>query len=627
MHLDDVWTDTIPFNDPAQAITNGIAELRTLFVMTEDTTVGSNQSWKAHVTPGDAGSARLLDWISPKFGSAFEIRLFDNNDVEIFTTDPVDFFFNFQTGILTFNGSAAGKARPFKITAHRYIGAKGLPSNNTLEDMVIPVDFNDAGAIDPPAGTVFARQSDVDKVLGAAPAFKHTRLVVNAIVRHVEHLIEVRHAAGVQRPDPTAAATSRGWSFDVPHTFGANGQIAITGSAPSTYTALAGLSGLTIDSKSGSTTLGDLAGTNVFLDFSSSHPLVFAGLDLRGLHVTTDTGDVLTIQDHTDDRLFTTGNAGASAATASVARPSTIFRASDDDTPGSPYSNSFVFGTSWLAPLQPPFTAFGGGHLVFNDIRFDTWSVSTGSTAINSSNVRVDAQRCLVDFKVQLDDFGVPPSGRAFFHQGSAGSLFTNTTGVKSTPASGSTFDPYVGFSGASLGHTYGVIYGMRRFVFIGNGGDWFSNNSVVRKTGDQNGSSITIVDSTHFFSESFSFNSGVRNRIQDETLELNNARGSVVGRMQIRIGSQSGPCVKCLGDVNLDTFFDSIGTLRDGGGNTDVGIQVDGSFNNVKLDAVTDVRGSVGDVRFEGSVVTYASLGTVASPTIGTQLNSIGKG
>lgn len=119
VHDSEVWTEVVPENDPATAVSNGIAELRTLFALTQDTTVGSNQSWYTD----DGG--RLKDWISDKYGANYAMRLFDNSNNEIFPTDNSDWFFDYQTGILTFTGSTAPHPKPYKITAYRYIGAKG----------------------------------------------------------------------------------------------------------------------------------------------------------------------------------------------------------------------------------------------------------------------------------------------------------------------------------------------------------------------------------------------------------------------------------------------------------------------------------------------------------------------
>jgi len=116
VHADDIWADTIPDNDPALAVAQGMADLETLFVLTEDLSVPNSQSWKAGIT----------DWISPKYGADFEVKLFDGSNSEIFTTDPLNWFFDYQTGILTFNGTLS-YSTPLKITGYRYVGDKGIP--------------------------------------------------------------------------------------------------------------------------------------------------------------------------------------------------------------------------------------------------------------------------------------------------------------------------------------------------------------------------------------------------------------------------------------------------------------------------------------------------------------------
>lgn len=499
----------------------------------------------------------------------------------------------------------------------------------TLEAMVIPVDFNDGSAIDPPSDEILDSQSVIDNLLADAGAtnFKHIRLVINALPRTIAHEVLINCAAGVHRPDPTAAATFVGFTLDVFHEFD-GGQIAVQGAAPSTWTALAGLSGLTIDAKSAPTAIG-----SCFLDFSTSHPAVFAGLDLRGLHVTTDTGDVIVIHDHTNDVLEVVHNPMASAATATVARPSTVFRSSDTDVPNFTYFG--CFSIAW-AGFQGGFTFTGNGfgEVAFNDCRFDTWSTSTASQAISSSGVLVGVTRCLVDYEVQLADFGVPPQGRAFQCSGPSEASFSgagitlNDTGVKSTPGSGSTFESLFASSGSGAGLDGSVIYGIRRGVIVERGGNFFMQNGVIRKTGDTGGRSILLSACSHFFAQTFSFNSGIRNSIFDRSVHIDGAYQDNVGRFTLSIGDMVGtPGILCLGDVRVDNFSAGIGHFLDLGGNTDVGIEVAGSFNLLKLSAGTTVTGTIGDVRFEGVITAYGALGTVAAPTIGVALNSIGKG
>ena len=120
VHSSEIWSDDIADNDPAQAVIDGVAELRTLFTLTKDTTVGDDQSWYAEET-----GVRLKDWISDKYGAGYTAHIYDDFNNEIFPTDESEWLFDYQTGILTFSGDTSGLDKPFRITGYRYIGTKG----------------------------------------------------------------------------------------------------------------------------------------------------------------------------------------------------------------------------------------------------------------------------------------------------------------------------------------------------------------------------------------------------------------------------------------------------------------------------------------------------------------------
>lgn len=117
VHATEVKYDLIPYDDPAQAVIDGVAELRTLFALTLDNSVAGNQTWFAA-----DGPTRLKNWISDKFGADYTIKLFDNANNQIYPTDTSDWIFDYVTGVLMFNGSTAGFSQPFKITGYRYTG-------------------------------------------------------------------------------------------------------------------------------------------------------------------------------------------------------------------------------------------------------------------------------------------------------------------------------------------------------------------------------------------------------------------------------------------------------------------------------------------------------------------------
>jgi hypothetical protein len=122
VHLDTVWSQSIS-SDPATAVSQGVAEQKTLFTLTEDNSVGSQQSYYAQVD-----GTRLKDWISDKYGDGYKVHLYQNNGNEIFPTDVSLWFFDNPTGILTFNASTASFTKPFKVSGYRYIGQKGAVS-------------------------------------------------------------------------------------------------------------------------------------------------------------------------------------------------------------------------------------------------------------------------------------------------------------------------------------------------------------------------------------------------------------------------------------------------------------------------------------------------------------------
>ena len=145
IHASEIWLEDIP-GDPATSAP-GIVETQTLFVLTEDLSVANKQSWFATTdtnpsTRQSNDTARLKDWISDKYDGSgvfpgYTIKLFDGSGNPITTTDQSSWFFDYQTGILAFNGAnldptTGGTPRtvagsgPYKVTGYRYIGVKGV---------------------------------------------------------------------------------------------------------------------------------------------------------------------------------------------------------------------------------------------------------------------------------------------------------------------------------------------------------------------------------------------------------------------------------------------------------------------------------------------------------------------
>ena len=122
LHASEVYADPIPETPPASS--TSVIQVYDTLTLTEDNSVSNHKSWKAYSTPGDTSSERLTHFIHPRFGQGYTVRVYDNNNNEIPTTDDSKWFFDYETGVLTFeeDPTAHGWALPIKIKAYRYIG-------------------------------------------------------------------------------------------------------------------------------------------------------------------------------------------------------------------------------------------------------------------------------------------------------------------------------------------------------------------------------------------------------------------------------------------------------------------------------------------------------------------------
>lgn len=117
----DVWIEPIP--DTSQAIANRIVFFDQL-TLTKDNTVANSQSWLACNTPGDLNT-RIGGFISPRYGASWGVRVFDGAGTEIYTTHASSWFFDYETGILTFDNNPASyslNVTSFKVTVYQYVG-------------------------------------------------------------------------------------------------------------------------------------------------------------------------------------------------------------------------------------------------------------------------------------------------------------------------------------------------------------------------------------------------------------------------------------------------------------------------------------------------------------------------
>ena len=153
LYLPDIITELIPGTGNTATGLNGVLYYygpsasfgQTLVV---DTSVPGNLTWFAssgygNTTTANDGSAgseslRLFNWVSDKYdafgtvsGAGYEIKLYDNAGNLITKSDASNWLFDYQTGILLFNGATLSNGNPvstsgpYRIVGWRYVGQKG----------------------------------------------------------------------------------------------------------------------------------------------------------------------------------------------------------------------------------------------------------------------------------------------------------------------------------------------------------------------------------------------------------------------------------------------------------------------------------------------------------------------
>jgi len=123
----DVWIDNIPPIPPTvdTAVIKGYRETNKL-LLTKDITVNDSKSWYAA-----DGVDRLDGFISPRYGQKYTAKLFIAGGAEIPTLHACGWFFDYESGNLTFDGTAPGTG--FEVVVYKYIGATADDLASALE--------------------------------------------------------------------------------------------------------------------------------------------------------------------------------------------------------------------------------------------------------------------------------------------------------------------------------------------------------------------------------------------------------------------------------------------------------------------------------------------------------------
>jgi hypothetical protein len=154
IHNTDIKSDLIPDVPPGFGVTGllqyydysagtGLTLVKDLTVSDELTyfaTIfnGAGNEAFANQLVGAGATGRLFNWVSDKYDQlglspslGYEIKLYDKDGNQITKTDPSDWYFDYQTGILIFTtnyqSAAVTKAKaPYYVTGYRYVGGFGI---------------------------------------------------------------------------------------------------------------------------------------------------------------------------------------------------------------------------------------------------------------------------------------------------------------------------------------------------------------------------------------------------------------------------------------------------------------------------------------------------------------------
>lgn len=487
----------------------------------------------------------------------------------------------------------------------------------STEALTFPVDYNDGTAIDPPTGTIFTNQQQIDRLLAANSTsnFKHVQAVLDALPI-LRHDVVVTCAAGIHRPATAGALVIDHASFLD------GGSLTIDGDPTvSTWTPIH--AGGTI---TGHQTLDEVTSVNdPYLDFAlSTFP---NDGSLQGKYAILSNGFLAVIWDHTDSRLWLCNKLAPvpidGVTTCFVGEPSTVFQNSLDGVARSNSGSAIILKVAGASPVFLP--------LLLNNITVQDFSA--GSPVLLSgeeilgggSNFHIDK----VFGPIAEDGQGLrTQGGMTTFWQGFS---FLSTVGsgadvgVSVLDSEMSLLNSYVqgGDDGNDVVGTRSLLT-MRNSVFRGCGGDAFGGTNRPGLITDTGGSfnvwEINLGVITTFLDTP---NGGPALQFRDGGSHFPLA---VFGSSSsCRFRDNTGPGIRI--NSSLISLAGASAGFLDDGGNLDVGIEIVGPYGSAILTADTDVTGANGDIRFADDIETYANLvadGPFVDPATATRLEQV---
>lgn len=451
----------------------------------------------------------------------------------------------------------------------------------TQTDMTVEVNYSTG--FDPPSDTVFAQQSDID----AYGPIKHFMALLDALPPLIKHTVTVNLSG--EDHYPRSSETYAAWELRGKLFIG--GSLVLNGGLPSTYI-------------SRDASLEDLVPTSTqtgsydpYMTFSGTP---FDGYDLHGWFAVFDTGQVTIIHDHDGYNLYFIDELSPTPSSVTVARPST--RLLNDDGLGARQA-----GTSFF--LWHGSRTNSGYEVQINDLCIAPY----GGNGLYCDETNVLVSHLLLD-----NTEGPSEGGNSLFLYG--GNSVNNITCCSRLSTLGSTVPRFPVFMGGKAtlllytayfrGGHYGAL------VRYGKGEEFRCRGLIMDGVGTmaprfQDRGSILVVGGQ---CRAYHLGNGKRNEIRNCTTyglvlrDGGHVRGPYIPVLVFK--NMSAPCVRLgnTGVLDLANYEDS--SFLDGGGNTDVGIQIDGPGADVQMNSLSDVSGSVGDVRMaDGTILSYSYI------------------
>lgn len=156
IHAADIYAESIPSTPPAS--TSSVVKKwypsgesgDDWIVLTMDRKVPNGQawvalnSWNASWSSGSGDVSQILkNFVSPKYGPGYTVRVFDGSNNEIPILDDSNWIFDYKSGVLTFettrSETGSTSAACIKIKVYQYVG-KTISDVQASENIILEVE-------------------------------------------------------------------------------------------------------------------------------------------------------------------------------------------------------------------------------------------------------------------------------------------------------------------------------------------------------------------------------------------------------------------------------------------------------------------------------------------------------